>query len=373
MVHPLSINSSPLLINLSFAIPQPTGLSNYATSVLPYLKRLHPTLLTSQNQAGFSCCFTPDNMTSAHGAKGHLRRLVWTQFQLPKWYKKLKSQLLFCPIPEAPIDLLRIHSGCRTVVMAHDVIPLRVAPPRSRLHQYFRHYVPRVLHQAEHIICNSKATAEDLIEFYKIPASKLTPISLAYDNKRYRPLGLQRKPFFVYLGRNDPYKNLSRAIAAFADFLKQVPDPEPWEFRLAGPIDDRYHPALLEQIKALELGDRIKFLGYVPDNDLPILLNQATALVFPSLWEGFGLPVLEALACGTPCIVSRRASLPEVAGDAALWIDPLRTETITAAMVELVRKPKVMALAQKLAIAQAAKFSWEKTGKATAEILEKFM
>ncbi|MGD1936067.1 MAG: glycosyltransferase family 4 protein [Cyanophyceae cyanobacterium] len=364
---------SSLLINLSFAIPQPTGLSNYALSILPHLQSLEPTLLTPQNQEGFSCCFTQENMTAAHGAKGHLRRLIWTQFKLPQWYKRLDSRLLFCPIPEAPVKLPLLPNVCRTVVMAHDVIPLRVAPPRSRLHQYFRHYVPRVLHQAEHIICNSQATADDLIDFYKIPAPKLTPIPLAYDPDRYRPLGLQRQPFFVYLGRNDPYKNLSRAIAAFSDFLTQIPDADSWEFRLAGPIDERYHPTLLAQIHDLRLGDHVKVLGYVPDNQLPILLNQATALIFPSLWEGFGLPVLEALACGTPCIVSRRASLPEVAGNAALWIDPLRTETITTAMVELVQDAAVRETAQRLAIAQASKFSWKKTGQATAEILQQFM
>ena len=365
-------SSSSLLINLSFAIAQPTGLSNYALSILPHLQRLNPALLTSQDYPGLSCYRTPDNMTSAHGAKGHLRRLLWTQFTLPRWYRRLKSDLLFCPIPEAPLGL-PLFPKCRTVVMAHDVIPLRVAPPRSRLRQYFRYYVPRVLKQSCHVVCNSQATADDLIKFYGIPAGKITPIPLACDTQRYRPLNLERQPFFVYLGRNDPYKNLSRAIAAFAQFLYQVPNPNDWEFRLAGPIDDRYHPALLMQIRSLGLGEHIKFLGYVPDDELPVLLNQATALVFPSLWEGFGLPVLEALSCGTPCIVSRRASLPEVAGDAALWVDPLRVRSIRKAMVQLVKEPGLMQHCQEQAIAQAAKFSWEKTGNATAEVLERFL
>ena len=366
-------NPSSLLINLSFAIPQPTGLSNYAQSILPHLQHLQPSLLTAQDQPGFPCYRTSENMTSAHGAKGHFRRLLWTQFQLPRWYRRLQSQLLFCPIPEAPLGLPFFPSRCRTVVMAHDVIPLRVAPARSRLHQYFRHYVPRVLHQARHVVCNSQATADDLIDFYGLSATKLTVTPLACDTQRYRPLGLPREPFFLYLGRNDPYKNLSRAIAAFAQFLYQVPDPTRWEFRLAGPIDQRYHPALLDQIEVLGLTERIKFLGYVPDDELPVLLNQAIALVFPSLWEGFGLPVLEALACGTPCIVSRRASLPEVAGDAALWVDPLQVTSIRNAMVQLVREPGCMEELQERAIAQAAKFSWEKTGHATAAVLERFM
>ncbi|MDP5338347.1 MAG: glycosyltransferase family 1 protein, partial [Nodularia sp. (in: cyanobacteria)] len=112
--------SNELIINLSILLPQPTGISNYAQHIFPYLKSLEPTLLTAQNYSEFKCYSVPNNLTPSQGTKGHLRRLLWTQFQLPQIYKNLKSRLLFSPLPEAPLN-----SNCRFVVMSHDLIPLR--------------------------------------------------------------------------------------------------------------------------------------------------------------------------------------------------------------------------------------------------------
>lgn len=362
-----------LTVNLSFLIPQPTGLATYALNVLPHLRSLDPVLFAPPDLPdsfeGFRCDRVPATMTADQGAKGHLRRLIWTQTDLPRRYRAQRSSLLFCPIPEAPL-----WAGCRTIVMAHDLIPLRFFPKYSRLVLYTRWYVPRVLHQAQHIVCNSEATAADLVDFFGIPARKITPIPLAYDSRRYRPLNLPIRPYFLYVGRNDPYKNLQRAIAAFAAFLPQAPPREqPWEFWLAGPTDPRYHGPLVDQVRELGLDDWVRFLGYVPLSDLPRLLNQATALVFPSLWEGFGLPVLEAMACGTPAIAGRRASLPEVAGDAALWVDPESVADLARGMVAIASEPRLRADLSRRGCDRAAQFSWERTGTTTAQLLSSFL
>ena len=107
-----------LIVNLSIVFSRPTGISNYAQNLFPYLQALNPTLLVSQSYPEFNCYSIPHNLTPAQGTKGHFNRLLWTQFQLPQIYKHLKSQLLFSPIPEAPL-----YSNCRFVVMAHDFIP----------------------------------------------------------------------------------------------------------------------------------------------------------------------------------------------------------------------------------------------------------
>ena len=364
--------SSDLIINLSILFSKPTGISNYAQNLFLYLKSLQPTLLTSQKYPDFSCYLIPNNLTPAQGTKGHFNRLIWTQFKLPKIYKSLESKLLFSPIPEAPLN-----TNCRYIVTFHDAIPLRFPKPFSPLTYYHRYYVPQILHKAEHIICNSEATAKDINHFYHIPNSKITPILLAHDARHFRPLinnltnnkAKGQKPYFIYLGRQDPYKNLHRIISAFA----ALPRSLDCEFWLAGPNDKRYTPLLKAQIKELGITEQVKFLNYVPYSELPKIINQALALVFPSLWEGFGFPVLEAMACGTAVITSNISSLPEVAGDAAILVNPYNIEEITEAMQLIITDEKLRNSLSQLGIERAKKFSWEKTGRATVEVLSRFI
>ena len=371
---------SQVLVNLSFLTTKPTGITTYALNLLPHLSSLNPSLLISPQTtqvppflkggkgrsplADYICYPVPPNLNPDYGTKGHLRRLIWTQRQLPRIYKQLQSHLLFSPVPEAPL-----FANCRYIVTVHDLIPLRFPKPFSPLTNYQRYYIPQVLAQAQHIICNSNATAQDITKFFHIPASKITPILLAHDANHFRFLNLPRSNYFLYIGRHDPYKNLRRIIAAFA----ALPNCREYELWLAGSIDSRYTPTLKADIEHLGINDRVKFYDYVPYSDLPILLNKAIALVFPSLWEGFGLPVLEAMACGTPVITSNLSSLPEVVGEAALLVDPYKTEEITAAMQAIANDSKLRSHLCDLGINRASVFSWEKTGLATAEVLSRFL
>ncbi|MBE9007110.1 glycosyltransferase family 4 protein [Fortiea sp. LEGE XX443] len=355
-------SSIQLIINLSILLDKPTGISNYAQNIFPYLKFLNPTLLTSTTVSEFNCFPVPNNLTPAHGTRGHFKRLLWTQFKLPKIYRKLKSRLLFSPIPEAPL-----HSNCRFVVMSHDLIPLRFPKRFSPLTPYHRYYIPQVLKQAQHILCNSQATADDIIDFYQIPASKITPIPLAHDRNHFRYLNLPTRNYFLYIGRQDPYKNLHRLISAFAAL------PKDYELWLAGPIDRRYTPVLQLQAEELGITNQVKFLNYVDYQELPKIINGAIALVFPSLWEGFGFPVLEAMACGTPVITSNISSLPEVAGDTGILINPNNIAEITEAMRLIATNSELRSHLSIQGIARANLFSWEKTGNATVEVLSRYL
>ena len=359
-----------LLVNLSVVFSKPTGISNYATNLFPYLKQLQPTLLTSSNYPNYKCYPIPDKLTPAQGTRGHFDRLLWTQFKLPQISRQLKSKLLFSPQPEAPL-----YSNCRYIVTVHDVIPLRF-PNSLPLKYYHRYYIPQVLAQAQHIICNSNATATDICDFYNIAASKITPILLAHDANNFRLLPEARKnnknhPYFLYIGRHDSHKNLHRVIAAFAE-LKQISDRKDYELWFAGSSNKRDTPKLHSQIEELGIKHQVKFLNYVSYQELPIIINQAIALVFPSLWEGFGFPVLEAMACGTPVITSNLSSLPEVAGDAAIAIDPYKTNEITQTMLQIATDKQLRSQLSVEGIKQASNFSWEKTGQATTEVLKKY-
>lgn len=355
-----------ILINLAMLLDKPTGISNYALNILPYLKALEPTLLVAKAKEGYNYRLIPDKLSPVGGSKGHLRRLIWTEWELPQIYQQEKASLLFSPVPEAPI-----RGKFPYIVMVHDLIPLRFPRLMSPLTPYFRYYIPRVVKNAEHIICNSVATAVDIQQFWGITPEKITPIHLGYDAQHFQPL--ENLPpsdvsYFIYLGRHDPHKNLSRLITAFAKIANNCQE----ELWLVGPQDQRYTPQLRQQAIALNLGSRVKFIDYAPYADLPKLLNQATALVYPSLWEGFGLPVIEALACGTPVITSNLASLPEITQEAAILVNPYQIEEIAIAMELLATNEKQRSRLTELGLKQASQFSWAKTGEATARLLTKY-
>lgn len=353
-----------MLINLSFIINKPTGITNYATNLFPHLQPLNPTLLTSQTIANYNCYPVPPNLTPTHGTKGHFRRLLWTQQQLPRIYHHSLSRLLFSPIPEAPL-----FSNCRYIVTVHDLIPLRFPKHFSPLTPYHRHYIPQVLAQAQHILCNSLATASDITQFFNISPSKITPILLAHDADHFRFLNLPTRNYFLYIGRHDPHKNLQRLIAAFA----ALPSCRDYELWLAGTPDRRYTPTLKADLEQLGITNQVKFLDYVPYNQLPTLINSAIALVFPSLWEGFGFPVLEAMACGTPVITSNLASLPEVAGEAALLVNPYNVGEIAEAMQTIADSSTLRSQMRTLGLTRASCFSWAKIGQATVEVLSRYV
>lgn len=354
-----------LAVNLSHVSAKPTGLSNYATNVVPHIQSLNPTLLSS-----FSAISTgerypiPSGMGPEYGVKGHMKRLAWTQYRLPHIYRRLGCDLLFSPIPEAPL-----FSNIRYVATAHDLIPLRFAPKTSRLRLYFRYYVGSVLKSAEHILCNSQATAREIVDFYGFPESKITVTPLAHDDKRFKPLNLPHKNYFLYVGRHDVHKNLIRLVEAFAKVSRQ----QDYELWLVGSQHPKYSPQVRQRAAELGVAEKVRLMDYLPEDQLNRVMNQAIALVFPSLWEGFGLPVLEAMACGTPVITSNVSALPEAAGDAALLINPYKIDDIADAMCQVAADSQLRRQLQAAGLKRSQQFSWSKTGQQTAEVLQRFL
>lgn len=356
--------ATELLINLSFLMAKPTGISTYAFNLFPHLKPLNPTLLSSRNIPDYNCYPVPSNLTPEQGTKGNFSRILWTELQLPKIYQKLQAKLLFSPLPEAPIN-----AGCRYILTVHDLIPLRFPRRFSPLTNYSRYLLPLVLQQAEHILCDSVSTANDVMKFYRIPERKVTPVLLAYNEAHFRFLDLPKRNYFLYIGRHDPYKNIDRLITAFAN----LPNRSDYELWIAGSFDSRFTPTLKATVAELGISNQVKFLEYVPYSELPSIINQAIALVFPSLWEGFGLPVLEAMACGTPVITSNVSSLPEAAGDAAILVNPYNVGEITEAMQTLANDESLQMRLREAGFVRCKLFSWEKTGEATAAVLRRFL
>ena len=302
-----------------------------------------------------------DDLSSDIGSKGHARRLAWMETTLVSRLSKCSSPLLFSPVPEAPV-LRRTTS----VVTVHDFTPLRFFARTRPLFQYTKHYVPKVLGSAEAILCVSEATAQDAVRLAGADRRRITVTPLACDTNHFKPLGLSRKNYFLYIGQFKPYKNIRMALEAFA----RLGEPG-IEFWLAGPSDPGFDELVAEFRD--RRGLPVRFLAYPPFASLPTLMNQAIALVFPSRWEGFGLPILESMACGTPVVTSTTSAMPDVAGGAAILVDPDDETGLTSAMSRILNDAILSETLSKEGLIRSSEFSWSKTAALTRSVLSRLI
>ena len=258
-----------------------------------------------------------------------------------------------------------------TLLTFYDVIPLKfpqTVPARARL--LFRLAATLALRAADHVVAISNAARSDLVQLLSRPCLQVSVTPLAA-GARYRPQPAQEvgrvrqeyqlpDQFLLYLGINKPHKNLPALIDAYARIASRHAPP----LVIAGAWDSRY-PQPKQHAARHQIGDAVRFLGPVNERDLPALYSAATLFVFPSLYEGFGLPVLEAMACGTPVACSNTPGLAEVADDAALLFDPHSVTEIRNAMTELIEDSRQRARRAEQGLARAALYSWQATAEAT--------
>jgi glycosyltransferase involved in cell wall biosynthesis len=361
--HPV-IRTPLALFNGSYLGTKPTGIGVVARDLV---EALNPALVPLLNPLGSDRTGSqtiPSNLSPEHGSRGHMRRLIWTQQHLPTLLKASGAPLLLSPLPEAPL-----FRGVRSVVIAHDLLPLRYPQPTPLL-AYHLAYVPLVLHRAVRVLCNSEATAREVHGRLGVPVRNLEVIRLGFNPGHLRPLGQQREPFLLVLGRHDPHKNLMRVLKAFALVsCDQHSATRDLELRLVGPHDRRYTPRLQAFAAELGVAGRCRWIPWVSDEERLQLLNRCQALVITRLWEGFGLPALEAMACGTTLIAANAGALPEVVGDTGLLVDPLRPEAIASAIREVLGNPTIEKESMNKGPARAATFNWSATARRIEDLL----
>ena len=295
-------------------------------------------------------------------------RLLWEQAVLPRRTAALGIDVLHSTHHTLPLRPMR----ARRVVTIHDVTffltPERYTPARRLYMQTMTKLAARV---ADAIIVPSETVRRDVLRLLRMPASKVRAIHEAAGG-RYMPVtaaeassvayryGLAA-PYVLSVGSLEPGKNRARLIRAMAALRD-----EGFEHGLAivGQPAWTYQQdyALVER---LGMSDRVRFLGYVPDEDMPALYNAASVFAFPSLYEGFGLPVLEAMACGTPVITSNVSATAEVAADAAVLVDPLSVEAISAGLRALVSDVGMREGLAARGLARVAGFTWERAARET--------
>jgi alpha-1,3-rhamnosyl/mannosyltransferase len=290
------------------------------------------------------------------------------QWLIPGLLQRLKADVY-----HSPYYLMPYWPGVSTVLTIYDLIPLLYPHYSSaRARMIFRWATALALRAARQIVVISEATRCDLLAIYPLSAKRVTPIPLAAA-PIFKPASSQAEAdirsrlnlperYALYLGSNKPHKNLVRLVEAWARL-----QPQPFALLIAGAWDPRY-PQARQQAEALALGQAIQFLGPVADRDLPALYSGAIFFVFPSEYEGFGLPVLEAMACGTPVACSNTASLPEVAGDAALMFDPTQVDDIARALASALSDAELRTDLRERGLRRAAHFTWERTAWETLKV-----
>jgi glycosyltransferase involved in cell wall biosynthesis len=259
------------------------------------------------------------------------------------------------------------------VQTVYDIIPMKLPHTRTFLNRLmYEVFFKPAVRNAEAIITISNHSKKDICSLLRINPNKIFVTPLASQHAKPSSVEMKRAlieykisyPYFLFVGTLEPRKNIVRMLEAFAQSgLKSH------HFVLVGSLGWKYDE-IFRTISRLKLNDRVHVLSGVPNSYLPGLYAGASALLFASLYEGFGLPVLEAMSCGCPVITGRNSSLPEVAGDAALYVDPFNVEEIAGAMRAILKK---RAFFIRKGFIQAKKFSWNKTAEQTVRVYEKVL
>lgn len=270
--------------------------------------------------------------------------------------------------------------GSRTVVTVHDVFPWS-CPGKSTLLDTLihRHWLPRVLPSVDAVITDSQTSKADIVRYLKVPASKVQVIypgvSAVYFPSPVDTVTKVRAQYslpdgyILFVGSVEERKNLHRLLHACAQLWQAG---ERRSLVVVGPHKWKY-AKIIETLRELNLEQHVIFTGYVSDSDLPALYTGADLFVFPSLYEGFGLPPLEAMACGTPVVCSNAASLPEVVGDAAITVDPYDVEGLAEAMHCVLTDADLQEKLRKRGLKQARQFTWERTARETLAVYQEIL
>jgi glycosyltransferase involved in cell wall biosynthesis len=293
-------------------------------------------------------------------------------------HARLSFELLTRPRPEVlfvPAHVLPLVHPLPSVVTVHDLGYRHFPGAHSHFQRLYLDWSTRASALAATLVlADSCVTRDDLMRFYAVPESKIVVVYPGRDQALHPvdPAPVRAKyrlpdDYILHVGTLQPRKNLVRLIDAIQIANLQLPT-SPVQLLLVGKPGWLASPILA---KAHASPDTVRLLHYVPDADLAGLYSGARALAFPSLYEGFGFPVLEAMACGTPVICSNTASLPELAGDAALLVDPTDTSALASAIVRVLSDSALRAALIAKGLAQVRQFSWARTARETLEVLER--
>jgi len=300
-------------------------------------------------------------------------RLIWEQTVLPLLLRRLRIDVLHSTHHHTPIAA----AGVRRVITIHDVTFMLLPGRYPLARRLYMEAVTRASARvADAIITPSQVIRDDVADRLGVPAERVVVIPYAAAPEfapadqetvaRLRQKYQLPERYILSVGSLEPGKNRARLVLAYSRLWREGFD---CPLAVAGQPAWRYERET-DLVHGLGLDQQVRYLGYVPAEDLPALYSGATLFAFPSLYEGFGLPVLEAMACGTPVVASNASAIPEVAGDAALLVDPRNVNALAEAMARLLSDETLRVELRARGLERAQQFSWERTARDTLSVYE---
>ncbi len=365
------------------------GVSNYSQQLL---RALAQQASVQEGKHRITALINDDTFTcegvefvrSSANLRNPLRRIVWEQTALPAQLRKMNATLV-----HGLVNVLPLATRTPGVVTVHDLSFIRMPEKfRTAKRAYLTALCRASVLRAQRVIAVSQQTADDLCDFFRLPTDKLQVVHNGV-SENFRPLEPERiaafrrqkhlpERFLLYVGTLEPRKNLELLIRGYAQWRKEATSELPdvksdvksdVKLVLAG-AKGWFYERIFEQVNALGLQEQVIFAGFVPHNDLPDWYAAAHAFVYPSLFEGFGLPVLEAMACGTPVLCSDTPSLLEVAGDTTLVFPAQEQAQLTAALHSLISDESRRADLRQRGLVRATHFSWQRCAEETLAVYE---
>lgn len=307
---------------------------------------------------------------------GEKNKRFWDEVFLPAQVKRIRSDIFH--LPQNGLGLPK-SKYCSYIATVHDLIPYVMPETCGKSYlEKFLEEMPYILEKCDKIITVSNYSKQDIIKYFKLPEDKIAVTHLAADS-RFRLMEKEKawnflkreysysNDFILYLGGFSPRKNVDGLLQAFGKLYRELPGY--YDLVLLGASRDN-HYELKKKAEVMGLRDRVVFAGYVPYEHLPYFYNCSSLFVYPSLYEGFGLPPLEAMTCGTPTITTNVTSIPEVVGDGALLTDPYDIDGLTEAIYKTIADIGFRDELTAKALRRAYNFSWKKTVIETIKVYE---
>jgi hypothetical protein len=356
-----------------------TGIGTYTRQIVKYLLELDTKndYFLFWSGKGYEHFKKYNNVRVSLSSRKHHR--FWEQYYIPDIIKTKGVDIYH--VPQNGIGLPE-NKNSIYVATIHDLIPYIM--PETVGKGYLSKFIsqmPKIMSSLDMIITVSEWSKKDIMRIFNIPDEKIKVTYLAADDM-FVPMDKHiahdfirqkyeiDKDFILYLGGFSPRKNVKSILVAFSMIYKNL--SKDYKVVIIGSSKDD-HQFLNKLAQNLNIGDRVHFTGYVPYEDLPFFYNGADLFVYPSLYEGFGLPALEAICCGTPTITSNVSSIPEVVGDGALLINPFDTEELAKAMEQVLEDNEIKLDLINKGFTRASNFSWQKTASETLKAYESLL
>lgn len=374
---PATVGSLHVAWDMTHAGRIQTGTGEYARSLISALERVQGVRVSNVAAPRFLDGRDRPDARMLRGA----HQVIWTQFGLREELRRLRPDLL-----HAPAFVSTLAADCPLVVTILDLAYLHYPNHYSKTWLwYMKVLVPLVARRAAAIIVISEHTKRDVQQHLNLPSRKVHTVHLGVDNRRFRPLAASETapvaaryrldlPFILHVGTLAARKNIPTLLKAVSH-LKRSGFWHGRRLVLAGGISPGLagHVEVKATVERLRLEQDVVFLGHVPDEDVPALYSLADLLVMPSLFEGFGLPPLEAMACGTPVVASNASSLPEVVGDAGLLVPPREARALADAIESVLSDSELRNHMVERGQARASAFTWERTAEETALVYRRVL